>query len=205
MNWKTGAPFLFAALLLTAAGTESLGRLSLHLDLPSIASKLLNDPAAKGVALFKQGDFAAADKAFAEAGRSQTFNRGLSLAANGQYSLSLAYFDAVLFASPSDATARDMRELVAQMIDPVVGQTSAPGRIKATKGQKAPKPVTSGLPALPDPEKQKKVEARGIQATDDWLFTITDDPGTFLKLRLQAEYERRASLGLARPVEGSKW
>ena len=46
---------------------------------------------------------------------------------------------------------------------------------------------------------------KGIAASDEWLATITDDPGEFLRLRIRAEYDRRAQLGLIRPVEGDPW
>ncbi|MFD2844225.1 hypothetical protein [Paracoccus cavernae] len=123
-----------AVLCLGVAGPAALGRLALVAGLPSLAVPLLASPLERGVALYRAGDYAAADAAFAEAGRSQTYNRGLSLAAVGEYPLSVAYFDAVLFVNPADAEARRNRELVLTMYPPHQGDSVVPGRISGHGG-----------------------------------------------------------------------
>ena len=80
---------------LAAAGPASLGRLALMAGLPGLAAPLIADPAVKGVALYEAGRYPEADDAFRTAGRGSTYNRGLSLAATGDYPLSRAYFDAI--------------------------------------------------------------------------------------------------------------
>ncbi|TRW97314.1 hypothetical protein FNJ84_07275 [Paracoccus sp. M683] len=193
---------------LIAAGPEALGRLVLRAGAGGMAVPLLDDPAARGVALFRAGHWADADAAFARAGRSETYNRGLSLAATGDYPLSVAYFDAVLFSNPADADARRNRDLVVAMFPPPPGESSAPGRLLGVGGKEsndaAPQPGLS-TPGASDPDWQRALSARGITASDDWLATISDDPGEFLTLRLQAEYKRREALGLIRPDEGQPW
>ena len=109
---------------LTVAGAEAVGRLALRLGLDGAAARLLDDSAARGVALYRLGDHAAADAAFARAGRSETYNRGLSLAALGDYPLSVAYFDAMLFANPADEQARRNRDLVTAMYPPERGDST---------------------------------------------------------------------------------
>lgn len=201
MKWL----LLLAALLVALAGPQAWGRLALWAGMPAMASHLLTDPAERGVALYRAGDFAAADRAFAQSGRTQTYNRGLSLAGTGQYALSRAYFDAVLFANPSDAEARQNRDLVNAMIPPEQGDSIVPGRI-AAKGGLGPAGLTtastSGVLMI---HWKRDVEARGITASDEWLGTLSDDPGEFLRLRLRAEFDRRAALGLIRPAEGEPW
>lgn len=195
-----------AVALLVAAGPESLGRLALRAGWDGAATALSDDPAARGVALFRQGDFEGADAAFARAGRSQTYNRGLSLAARGDYALSVAYFEAMLFANPADAAARQNRDLVATMVEPVRADTTAPGRIAAQGGRPAPRTdMTELLANGSGQEWERRFDRRGLAATDDWLDSIADDPGEFLRLRLRAEHDRRASLGLIRPEEGETW
>lgn len=192
-------------MLLVLAGPTALGRLALWTDAPGLALGLLTDPAARGLALWRRGDVGGADAAFAEAGRSQTFNRGLTLAGRGEYPLAVAYFDAVLFANPADAEARRLRDLVATLFAPVRGDSIAPGRLAGHGGgpsAKVPGVVRAGAP---DPEWQKGVEARGIAATDDWLTTVADDPGEFLRIRLRAEHDRRAAQGMIRPEEAVTW
>lgn len=190
---------------LALAGPDALGRLALRAGLPQLAVPLLADPVERGVALYRAGDYARADTTFAKSGRSQTFNRGLSLAATGEYPLSVAYFDAVLFVNPADAGARRNRELVSTMYPPNQGTSVAPGRLEG-HGTLGPSEQTEQSAAgLLDPGTMPKVEARGIVASDEWLATISDDPGEFLRLRLRAEYDRRAGQGLIRPHEAEPW
>lgn len=202
-------PLLIGAIALVAitlAGPEAMGRLALRAGMDRIAAQLLSDPAARGVALYRTGDYAAADEAFADAGRSQTYNRGLSLAATGDYPLSVAYFDAMLFANPADSEARVNRKLVASMFPPPRGESIAPGRLAGTGGMESDDPIDTKLLANASGAKwDRQLEQKGIAATDEWLETISDDPGEFLQLRIRAEYERRASLGLIRPKEAEPW
>ncbi|SNT68614.1 hypothetical protein [Paracoccus seriniphilus] len=195
-----------ALMLLGLAGPDALGRLALRAEWNGAAAALLSDPAARGVAQYRQGQYADADAGFAMAGRSQTYNRGLSLAAMGDYPLSVAYFDAMLFADPADEQARHNREIVATMYPPVRGQTVVPGRIAGGGGIESDKPVIADLLAnASGPEWERKLDSKGIAASDSWLETISDDPGEFLRLRLRAEYDRRARLGLIRPAESDPW
>lgn len=203
---RAAVVLLAAIAALAVAGPGALGRLALHAGWDRPAAWLLSDPAARGVALYRLGDHAAADAAFAQAGRSQTFNRGLSLAAVGDYPLSVAYFDAMLFANPADEQARRNRDLVAAMFPPHRGDSIVPGRIAGAGGLQARDVPLSGLIAnASDAGLRKPLDAKGLVATDQWLDSITDDPGEFLKLRIRAEFDRRAQLGLIRPQEGDPW
>lgn len=202
------APALVALAGLVAlalAGPQALGRLALHAGLDRPAALLLDDPAARGVALYRLGDHRGADAAFAQAGRSQTYNRGLSLAATGDYPLSVAYFDAMLFANPADEQARRNRDLVAAMVPPERGDSSVPGRISGAGGLSGDVKIADLLANLSGPEWERRLDAKGLAATDQWLDTIVDDPGEFLTLRIRAEFDRRARLGLIRPEEGDPW
>lgn len=200
---------LAGVLALGVAGPDAWGRLALRAGAAGLAVPLLGDPAAVGVALFRAGDWQGADAAFARAGRSETYNRGLSLAATGDYPLSVAYFDAVLFSNPADAQARRNRDLVATMYPPETGISIAPGRLRGAGGQESssapPLPGLASPAGASDPDWRRMMQARGVAASDDWLATISDDPGEFLALRLRAEYARRESLGLIRPREGQPW
>ena len=60
------------ALSLVVAGKAPIAKLLLALHLPSLASPLLDDPAIKGVALYRAGDYQAADLTFRAAGRGST-------------------------------------------------------------------------------------------------------------------------------------
>lgn len=187
------------------AGPATWGRLAFWADFPGAAA-FLDDEAARGLALYRDGAYEAADAALAEAGRSQTFNRALTLAATEKHALSVAYFDAVLFANPGDAEARRLRDLVSSMVSQTQGETLAPGRLPGHGGLESSRSANGQSAAsTPDPSWQRPIEARGFVASDAWLDTLADDPGEFLRLRLQMEYERRAAAGLLRPDEDEQW
>lgn len=190
---------------LALAGPAAWGRIALWAGVPG-TSVLLETPAEKGLALYREGDFAAADAAFADAGRSQTFNRALTLAATGKHALSVAYFDAVLFVAPADAEARRLRDLVGAMVPRTRGDSDAPGRLTGHGGRSGDGDTSPwGWPGTPDAAWQRKITARGVGASEAWLETISDDPGEFLRLRLEKEYERRTALGLVRAQEAEPW
>lgn len=182
-----------------AAGPQGFAKLALALHLPQLAVPLLSDPSARGVALYRAGEYVKADRAFADAGRSATFNRGTSLAMTGKYALSRAYFDAVLFANPADSQARENRAVVDALAPRTIGEGNEHGRIAARPVQPDGPPVE-----LFSAVKRPKDEGRRV-ADDAWLATLPDDPGEFLRLRLADEAKRRTALGLAPPEESVKW
>lgn len=202
---RAGLILAVALAALIAAGPQAIGRLFLWGQMPGLAALFLSDPVERGLALYRAGDYARADAAFAKAGRSQTYNRGLSLAAVGEYPLSVAYFDAVLFANPADAEALHNRDLVARMYPPTQGVSIVPGRISGAGGLGAGAATAQSSAGIQDPETQRPIDAKGLVASEDWLATLSDDPGEFLRLRLRAEYERRAEQGLIRPREAVPW
>lgn len=184
---------------LAVAGPTALGRLALMVGLPGAAVPLIADPAVRGVALYEAGRYAEADDAFRTAGRGSTYNRGLSLAATGNYPLSRAYFDAVLFAAPGDSEARENRNVVAALVPPVIGEGNESGRISV-------KPIAvPGGPPSEQSVRGRRLDAGGLVADMGWLETIPDDPGEFLRLRLADEHRRRLSLGQTPPEEGDLW
>ena len=207
-------PVAFLALAFVAAmiaGPAPFARLALSAGVPGIAARLADDPVTRGIALFEGGDYAAADDAFREAGRSATYNRAMSLAALGRYPESVAYFDAVLFLDATDADARYNRDLVARLVDPIVGEANTIDGIAATADaptSDAAVPQQAAPSTLTLAEQRSVVRPRtgqAVAASEAWLTTLPDDPGLYLKLRLQAEQERRLDLGLANPPEDTAW
>ena len=191
---------LAGAAALALAGRAALAKLLLILHLPGLAAPLLDDPAVRGVALYRAGDYAAADDAFRAAGRGSTYNRGLSLAATGDYPLSLAYFDAVLFTNPADSMARENRNVVNALVPPLLGEANAAGRIAAEAIA-----VSGGSPVDEIKRLGRHLDEGRRVADADWLAGLSDDPGEFLRLRLEAEHKRRLSMGLTAPEGGDPW
>ena len=187
-----------AAVLLS--GAQSWGKIALLLGAPGLAARWTEDPAVRGVMLYNAGDFAGADDAFRAAGRTSTYNRGLSLAATGNYPLSRAYFDAVLFANPADSEARENRNVVNALIPPHQGEGNGAGRIATAIIAKP-----GGSPVAEARRLGRPLDVGKRVADAAWLATLPDDPGEFLRLRLRDEYGRRLSLGLTPPESGDPW
>jgi Ca-activated chloride channel family protein len=206
---------LLSAALATAlaAGPAAFGRLALSFGWPSLAHRLLDDPAWQGVALYRAGRFKEADESFAAAGQRATFSRGNSLARLGDYPLAVAFYDAVLFREPADEEARANRALVASLYDAVVGEGLDAWRLSirdlvAKNRVDAATAHSQGSP-MPAPAPQQQVNPRflahSVVASRQWLATLEDEPGRYLKLRLAAEHRRRAEQGTAAHSGGDPW
>jgi len=206
-----------AAACALAAGPQAWGKLARQAGFPSLAVPLVSDPSARAAALYAAGRYAEADAGFAAVGRSATYDRGLTLAATGEYALSVAYFDAVLFANRYDTEARHNRDTVKALVPPVVGEAMGHGRIEAILAE-------AGIRAVafdPDAPEQKIVQTevdpqresnrrpvtgdRTAAADTAWIDSLEDTPGAYLKARLAAEMERRRAEGEAHKEEPDQW
>ncbi|QHQ35360.1 hypothetical protein [Algicella marina] len=206
-----------AMLCAVAAGPEAWAKLVWRAGFPQFALPFIANPGARGAALYEAGRYAEADAVFAEIGRSATFDRGLTLATTGDYSLSVAYFDAVLFADQYDADARHNREIVLTLVEPVVGEARGHGRIETVLSQSGVgtadfDPDDPSLPiqaAQRDPVRasiKRSVTGERTAAADaGWLDSLVDAPGEYFKSRLAAEMERRRKEGEAHREEPSRW
>lgn len=202
---------LTAIVFVATHGTSTLARLAWLVRMPNLTCALSSDPGVCAAALFQMRRYAEADEAFAKIGRGATYNRAATLAATGEYALSVAYYDAVLFADRWDSEARANRDLVDTLVEPVVGEARGHGRIGAmlseaganvaafdTHDPTAPT-VTLGV------NHRRPTDARAVRADEDWLDTLSDAPGEYLSRRIAAEYDRRVEQGLAHPQERSPW
>lgn len=204
-------PALAALALIAAAGAPTLARLAWLAGLPEVTLVLTRDPGVRGAALYRAGNYGEADAVFADIGRGATYNRAATLAATGDYALSRAYYNAVLFADRWDGEARANRDLVAALIEPVVGEAMGHGRIAvrlAESGATARDfdPDDPSAPTVIAGQRLRRpVDARAVHADIGWLDTLADAPGDYLQRRLSAEYERRVETGLAHPPEADPW
>ena len=217
MTRRDLATLAIAALCALAAGPDAWAKLAWRLGAPGIALPLLTDEAVRGAALYSARRYDEADVAFAAVGRSATYNRGMTLAANGYYQLSVAYFDAALFADRYDADARHNRQVVSALVAPVVGEAMGHGRIKALLAEQGVNAVTFDTddPMAPIKEadwvtdrnalKRDVTHDRKIAASAEWIASLADAPGEYLKARLAAELERRVETGEAAAAEVSRW
>ena len=200
-----------------AAGPQAWGKLLWQAGCPALAIPLIGDASARAAALYEAGRYTQADAAFAAIGRSVTYDRGLTLAATGDYALSVAYFDAVLFADRYDTDARHNRDTVAALVPPVIGEAMGHGRIEAILSEAG---LTTGVfdpDALDQPivkhpyDLQRRAAKRPVTgqrtaaADSAWRESLEDAPAAYLKARLAAEMERRREAGTAFREEVDRW
>lgn len=182
-------------------GAAPLGRAALNAGLPSLAAPLLNDPLWRGLALYRAGDYEAAVAALRAAGPSGYFDRGNALARAGRYREAVEVYDAALYDRPRDDDARANRALVsalAGLVGEAQAATGAPG-----EGEDAPQfhQETYYQPILTEQQQvRKSFDAQYVAASRQWLATLPDAPGQYLKLRLQAEQKRRLEIGTGMPA-----
>lgn len=85
---------------------------------PEAAAEAFDDPAWKGTALYRAGEYEAAAEAFARAdGVEADYNRGNSLARQGDYQAAIEAYETVLDAEPGHDDARANKELVEQLLE----------------------------------------------------------------------------------------
>ena len=217
MNRRSAILLVLAGFCAIAAGPDPWAKLVWRAGFPELALTFETDRATRGAALYAAGRYAEADAAFAEVGRSATYNRGLTLAATGQHRLAVAYFDAILFSNRYDAEARHNREVVNALVDPVIGEAMGHGRIKAllAEGGFDADDFDTGDPMAPirevdyatnrDSHKRDVTHDRTVAANAAWIASLADAPGEYLKARLDAEMERRIETGQAASEEASRW
>lgn len=202
---------LVAALAAFAAGLQSFGKIALVAGFPNIAAMLVDDPQIDGIAKFEAKEYGQADELFAASGRQATYNRGMSLAALGEYALSVAYFDAVLFVDPTDEDARFNRDFIAKKIPDVVSPSNEIDGVAATveteesEAQASERDILETQPVLAQRSILDPRVERITAATEGWLETLPDEPAIYLARRIRAENERRQDLGLANPPEDNAW
>lgn len=122
----------------------------LQRDRPAAAAALFEDPAWRGTAHYRAGDFAAAAEAFGQLDTPAAhYNRGNALARSGRLEEALAAYDAALAAEPGLTDAAHNRELVRRLLE----QTrQEPGEQSGT-GSKSNSPPSGQQSEVP-PKKQ---------------------------------------------------
>jgi Ca-activated chloride channel family protein len=208
--------FLLAAL---AGGAAPFGRVMMALGLPGLAAPLFDDPAWRGVAAYRAGNFDAAAGAFAEAG--EPFNLGNAEAHAGRLAAALEAYDIAI--ARGDAVAQANFDVVAALyaslaIDPealalfarredgpVAESHIAEGNARAA-GSGSEVTNSNTMLGLAEVDSRGRLGVRRVfddsfmVADERWLENLQDVPGAFMQARIQHEQKRRAALGLAPPV-----
>ena len=206
-----------AALVLSTAlgGGAGFGRLLMTLGMPSLGAALLTDPAWRSVALYRAGDFGAAAASFARA--DSRYNEANARALAGEYGAALVAYEGVMATAPENADARTNHAIVSQLYagtrfenpaipmelkrregEAVAAETGQGGaRAQGTGAEatntgtsfEAPELISSGVREVP-----RIFDEKYLAASERWLATLDDQPGKYLKARIDAERKRRAKL-----------
>ena len=203
-------------LAIALSGGAGFGRVLLAAGLPSLAVPFLEDPAWKGVALYRAERFAEAAEAFTQSGAA--FNLGNAQVRAEAYAAALEAYDKAI--EGGDGKARTNFDLVTAYytglkVDPdglifanerkdgpKVESFIARGDARAT-GTGSEVTNTATVPGLLELESRSSVR-RVRRIFDDtfmaadvrWLEQLSDVPGEYLKARIQAEHKRRVKLGV---------
>ena len=207
----------FCALIgLVLSGSAAFGRLGLSLGLASLASPFMPEGDWRAVAQYRGGDFSSASSSFGE-GAAGAFNRGNAFAHAGLYAQALASYEDAQALAPGFVDAAVNHAIVAEVFAgtkfeapllPLEGVErpdnvlAAPpgeggGRAQGT-GSEANNPgstfnmhdvMASGLRRVP-----RIFDDKYVEANERWLRTLEDQPGAYLKARIDAERKRRAAL-----------
>jgi Ca-activated chloride channel family protein len=203
---------VFCAATLILGGDSTLGRLSLAVGQPWLAAQFLDDPYWKGMALYRLGRFEESAAMFRTVGKPAFFNRGNALAKAGHYEEAVAYYDAALFYHPEDQDARANRNLVNALIErngdvPLNGNFIREDAKQQEEQESAKAKALRNDYSWADKIRYTStfLSGQSVPATEEWLESLPDDPGRYLKLRIAAEHERRQKLGTAAPAADDPW
>lgn len=202
------------AMALVAAGRDGAARLALRFHAPSLTLALTKDDETRGLAQYRLNQFTEAAESLRLAGSKATFNRGNALARAGQYEQAIGAYDAVLARDPSHQAARANRAIVIKLIAGATeqGGGSRPqgidqGEPSKTRNKNESMTMLEAEAAVRDRASQvrRPFDAKALIANEQWLATLADEPGRYLKLRIAAEYRRRLEAGTAPPPGDDAW
>ena len=200
--------FVLFALALGATvlldGLSPFGRLALKLGFPATAEQLFGDAGWKGHAQYLQGRYAEAAETQRGAGPDGYFHRANAVGRDGRYLLAYQILDAHLYRIPGDAVARKNQQLFDKLAAVVGVGSKGPNSGMPYKTIEMATPELTALEIRNDSVRQRFSD-REVLANRQWLTTLTDSPGAFLRLRIEAERERRERAGLHQPPMEVPW
>jgi Ca-activated chloride channel family protein len=161
---------------------------------PRQAQRLASDPAWRGAAAYRAGDYAAAAKAFAGAGPDASYNLGNALARQGRYRQALAAYARALQRDPHDADAAANRKAVEDWLRRhPPPQSPSPGMQGSGRGDGT---GTSAQSQDPSQQKSSAPASQGRPAHAGSTATPhadgTPDAATAARQQAQAEQARKA-------------
>ena len=211
---RTALLVIAAFMLAVFAGREGAASLALRAGAPFLTLALSADPHLRGLALYQRGAYADAAESLRIAGPKATFNRGDALARAGKYADAMAAFDAVIAREPANQDARTNRAIVLAFIKSETesdGGSRAQGVDPGEQGTAENKNNSMTMLEAEAAVRERAIkvtrpqEAKALIANEQWLSTLADEPGRYLKLRIAADYARRREQGLLAPIGEDEW
>lgn len=177
------------------------------------AAQLATDPALRGEAWYRNGEFERATRAWSQGeGADAHYNRGNALAHAGDLAGAIAAYDQALALDPTLEDALFNRSLVEQLKqqqdqqqqdgeegensgeqEPQDGeqQEGEPQEGEGQEGEEGEQPEGEQQPSEQDMEVTWSEE--DAQAMEQWLRRIPDDPGGLLRRKFRNEHQRRGA------------
>lgn len=210
----TVAAFVLA---FATGGSAPVARVLLAAGVSGSAARVFDDPAWRGVAYFRAGDFERATEEFRTTG--DHYNLGTAQAHAGNYAAALEALDQAITAGHPQAQANfdvvaayyaglgigaDTLALFPKRDRDGPKQESfvarGDGRAAGTGSEATNTTTMLGLAELQSRGNlgvRRVFDDRFIVADDRWLEQLSDVPGTYLKARIAQEHKRRQKLGLS--------
>lgn len=178
------------------------------------AAQLARDPALRGEAWYRSGDFERAKEAWAQARSADAhYNRGNALARAGELEAAIAAYDQALALEPEMEDALFNRALVEQMKEQQDQQQQGDEGDQQEEGEQEPSDgeQQEGEPQEGEGQESEEAEqAEGeqqpseqemestwseedAQAMEQWLRRIPDDPGGLLRRKFRNQHQRRGA------------
>lgn len=202
--------------------SDRIGRRLLSAGFPNAAAALLSDPAWKGIAYYSAHKWKEAAEAFRRSRSPEAnYNLGNALAQEGQYIAAIDAYDAALAWNPDDIDAQKNKSILEQLMNSepdiagqgaaaglrpkegtiansAAGQSSNSGSDEGSSGGGGSMGQSKQLTLLENNARiGPKADAGSSNPDLQWLEALPDKAGTFLKLRIAAEHERRVEAGLS--------
>jgi Ca-activated chloride channel family protein len=216
---------LLIAAITAGTLTQVRNRIGQHLlaaGFPNAAAVILTDPGWKGIAYYAAQKWDKAADAFRHSHSPEAdYNLGNALAQAKQYSAAVDAYDAALAWKPGDVDAKTNKKILEDLMstksdisaqgaatgfsakdggvaNAAAGQNSNAGSDAGSAGGGADAARAKQMTALENNARvDQKADASASIPDLQWLEALPDKAGTFLKLRIEAEHERRVDAGLS--------
>lgn len=178
------------------------------------ALALSRDPLRRGNALFRAGDYSAAEQSYAQSDTSDGhYNRGNALAKQQQYQQAIDAYDETLGRNPGHEDAEHNKKLVEELLKQQQEQQQQQDQNQDQQendeqdqqqeqeqqqdGEQDDADQDSEQEGQPEPEAEKQEEEpldpEEQQAVEQWLRRVPDDPGGLLRRKFRLQHQQRGS------------